>query len=352
MVTIAIREKALNDGRKSLYLDIYDKGKRRRESLDLFLIPEKNASAKAANKQTLKKAELERSKRLLEAQDSNFVVEPAQRVPQHLLIPTFEEFMQGRNSCTYSILRNHFLQFCSEAMRVSHINEKWLKRIVEYFRNRGLIDNTIAEYVSKIRVFWRWCVRKGIVEGDPFEDIVIKTQDAVKEYLTIEELKQLASTPTKLKVRNPFLFSCFTGLRYCDVIRLRWRDVEESNGRTRIVFRQKKTRAQEYMDLNPQAVLLMGDRCADDRLVFAGWSKASSLANSQLKVWVQSAGIKKHISFHCARHTFATMLLTLDTDIYVVSKLLGHSNVKTTQVYAKIVDKKKQQAVDNIPQLL
>lgn len=352
MVTITIREKGLSDGRKSLYLDIYEKGKRRREALDLFLIPEKNSSAKAINKQTLKKAELERSKRLIEAQCSEFVVEPTPRVPQNLLIPTFEEFSQGRNTSTYSILRNHFVQFCSETFKVSQINEKWINKLIEYFRDRGIIDNTIAEYISKLRVFWRWCVKKGMVEGDPFDDIVIKTQPAVKEYLTIEELQLLVSTPTKLKVRNPFLFSCFTGLRYSDVIRLRWKDVEQFNGRTRLVFRQQKTRAQEYMDLNTQAALLMGDRGAGDRMVFGGWSKSSSLANMQLKEWVQSAGIKKHISFHCARHTFATMLLTLGVDIYVVSKLLGHSSVKTTQVYAKIVDKKKQQAVDSIPQLL
>ena len=153
-------------------------------------------------------------------------------------------------------------------------------------------------------------------------------------------------------VRNPFLFSCFTGMRYSDIIKLRWKEVEQSNGRTRLVFRQQKTRSQEYMDLNEQAVSLMGERGAEDQLVFPGWEWNTALFNYYLRAWVKSAGIKKRISFHCARHTFATMLLTLGVDIYVVSKLLGHSSVKTTQVYAKIVDEKKQQAVDSIPQLL
>lgn len=350
MTTITIREKELSDGKKSLFLDIYHKGKRRRESLDLYLYPEKNASIKAANRATRRLAELEKSKRLLETQTPTFSIEPPKYEP--LLLPTFEEFKEGRNTCTYSILLNHFRTFCDESMKVSQIDEKWIRKFISYLRDKDVIDNTIAEYISKLRVFWRWCIKRDMAKGDPFDDIVIKTQPAKKEYLTIEELKKLASTPTSLRVRNPFLFACFTGLRYCDVINLRWKDVECVGDRTRIKFRQQKTRVQEYMDLNSQAVVLMGQRRGADDLIFPCWSKSSSLANSQLKSWVESAGIGKHISFHCSRHTFATMLLTLDTDIYTVSKLLGHSNVKTTQVYAKIVDKKKQKAVDSIPQLL
>ena len=84
----------------------------------------------------------------------------------------------------------------------------------------------------------------------------------VREYLTMEELQQLANTPTKCRVREPFLFSCFTGLRWSDVTALRWGDVEQFGGRTRIRFRQKKTGEQEYMDINAQAVALMGE-CKD-----------------------------------------------------------------------------------------
>ncbi len=124
------------------------------------------------------------------------------------------------------------------------------------------------------------------------------------------------------------------------------------DGRTRLVFRQKKTGGQEYLDITPQAAQLIGTReaAAGNSRVF-GNIFAPPTTNTVLRKWTQRAGIGKHITFHCARHTFAVLMLTLDTDIYTVSKLLGHRELRTTQIYAKIVDRKKQQAVDNIPEI-
>ena len=121
----------------------------------------------------------------------------------------------------------------------------------------------------------------------------------------------------------------------------------------RLRFTQKKTRRVTYVELNAQASALMGERRKPtDAVFFVGGVKSRKTLNNRLRKWCEAADIHKHITFHCARHTFATMLLTLDNSIYVVSKLLGHSSVATTQIYAKIVDKKRQEAVDSIPQLL
>lgn len=350
MISVTIREKDLKDGRKSLYLDIYDNGKRKRESLDMHLYPEKNASIKAYNREIRKRAEVAKGKILAEAQDAMFSIRPKSRP---LFLETYEEFMTERPNPTYRLLYNHFCKICKAGMKVDQIDGDWMQFFVTYLRRRGVMDNSIADYLAKMKVFWKWCTKRSFVSGNPFEDIKLKLTQTKREYLTIEELQQLINTPTKYRVRNMFLFSCMTGLRYSDTTRLRWGDVEETNGRTRLIFRQKKTRAQEYMDINKQAESLMGERGADDNLIFGVWDERNTYeANYQLKRWVKSAGIKKNISFHCARHTFATMLLTLDANIYVVSKLLGHSNINTTQVYAKIVDTKKQEAVDSIPQLL
>jgi integrase len=120
---------------------------------------------------------------------------------------------------------------------------------------------------------------------------------------------------------------------------------------TRIIFRQKKTSGQEYLDISPQAVELMGERKGSDSPVFA-WILSPDSTNHALAVWCAKAGINKKISFHCGRHTFAVMMLDLGTDIYTTSKLLGHRDLSTTQIYAKVLDKNKQQAVANIPRLI
>lgn len=348
MATITLRKKSLKDGRSSLYLDIYEDGQRRYETLKLYLLPEINDKIRAQNRETIKLAEVVRGKRLVEAQNSAFGF-----ITKHdkvLLLPIYEKFAKGRTTRIYNAIAYHLRAICSESMKVAQITPRWAMDFVRYLRKQGVSENSIACYVAMFRVFWRWCVKKGIAEGNPFDGIAIDSRKPIREYLTIEELRTLVDTPTKYRVREPFLFSCFTGLRWCDIKALRWRDVEEFGGRTRLRFTQQKTKAHEYMDLNAQAVALMGERKEDSAPIFDCTSHANAVIS--LKKWVQSAGIKKHITFHCARHTFATMLLTLDTDIYTVSKLLGHTNIATTQIYAKIVDKKKQEAVDKIPQML
>ena len=178
-----------------------------------------------------------------------------------------------------------------------------------------------------------------------------KAEEATRMYLTLEEVKKLAQTPCDYpNVKNAFLFSCLTGLRRSDILRLRWADVYQQGEFTRIIFKQKKTSGQEYLDISAQAVELMGDKGNAENYIF-GDIYSPSVTNNIIKVWVAKAGIPKEITFHCARHTFATMMLDLETDIYTVSKLLGHRELSTTQIYAKVLDKNKQAAVSSIPSI-
>ena len=179
------------------------------------------------------------------------------------------------------------------------------------------------------------------------------TQEGAREYLSLDEVRALAAAECDYpEIKRAFLFSCLTGLRRSDIEKLTWGEVTVFNGRTRLVFQQKKTGGQEYLDITPQAAELLGDRGnakATDH-VFGNILYPSD-TNDNLRIWALRAGIDKHISFHCGRHTFAVLMLTLGTDIYTVSKLLGHRELRTTQIYAKIVDSKKQEAVDNIPKI-
>lgn len=171
-------------------------------------------------------------------------------------------------------------------------------------------------------------------------------------YLTLEELQRLTNAYCESKaVQTAFLFSCLTGLRRSDIERLTWGEVHTQGEFTRIIFKQKKTGGLEYLDINAEAVALMGKRGTADAPVFANFYSPST-TNRFIKEWCMRAGITKDITFHCGRHTFATLMLDLGTDIYTVSKLLGHRELKTTQIYAKVIDKNKQAAVSRIPSIL
>ena len=166
--------------------------------------------------------------------------------------------------------------------------------------------------------------------------------------LNIEEVNQLVATPCQSDVlKRAFLFSVLTGMRHCDIKSLRWGQIEQVENGYRIGFTQKKTSVPEYLPISEQALALCGDRKSDNRLVCEGLQDPSWI-NRPLALWVKQAGITKHITFHCARHTFATLQITNGTDIYTVSKMLGHTNVRTTQIYAKVVDEKKEQAANAI----
>lgn len=151
-------------------------------------------------------------------------------------------------------------------------------------------------------------------------------------------------------MKTAFLFSCFCGLRYSDVKGLRWKDVIEENGKTHLELRQQKTGKVIYLPLSLQAQKFMpGEKGNPDDAVFD--VPTLSDCDHVLKTWTSKAGITKRVSYHVSRHAFATMTLTMGADLYTTSQLLGHSDVETTQVYAKIVDKKKVDAVYLIDRL-
>ena len=148
-------------------------------------------------------------------------------------------------------------------------------------------------------------------------------------------------------MRRASFFSILTGLRHCDIQALKWGQLVRHNDSWRINFAQEKTDCVEYMPISDQAYEICGERQLPNRLVFEGLTDSSTY-NRPIKQWIEAAGITKHITFHCFRHSYATIQLTNGTDIYTVSKMLGHTNVKTTQIYAKIVDEKKEKAANVI----
>lgn len=209
--------------------------------------------------------------------------------------------------------------------------------------------NTASTYFS----IFKAGLHQAFIDGYLTVDIAAKAKniaysDKQREYLTIDELNTLAATPCDRPImKRASLFSALTGMRHSDIQKLKWKEMIKDGEHYRILFTQQKTKGVQYMPISDQAYQLCGERGEPDRLVFEGLQDPSWI-NKPLERWIKAAGITKHITFHCFRHTYATLQLTNGTDIYTVSKMLGHTKVTTTQIYAKIVDEKKEQAADTI----
>lgn len=230
-------------------------------------------------------------------------------------------------------------------------------RLIEDFRQflltapcggnkKGTVSqNTAATYFS----IFKAALKQAFIDGYLTTDLSAKVkgiqeEESRREHLTVEELNKLAETPCdKPIMKRAALFSALTGLRHCDIQKLRWGEIQQEGNSYRLNFTQQKTKGVEYMPISEQAYLLCGERQEPERLVFEDLPDPSWIS-SPLKRWIEAAGITRHITFHCFRHTYATLQLAGGTDIYTVSKMLGHTNVRTTQIYAKVVNKKKEKA--------
>lgn len=355
---VRLREKPLKDGQKSLYLDIYVNGTRSYEFLKLYLQPETSKIAKEKNKQTLLLADAIKAKRIVEIQTGEFKALKDNKVT---LLSFIGSRVERKNIYTDKYLLNVLEVYLkNKDVELSKITPKWVENFFDYLKKspKGLfkkvrIKSSSAKVISeRLSIAFNDAIRSGFISRNPCKFVdKIKAEEAKREYLTQEELKRLASTPCGgiKPTATAFLFSCLTGLRYSDVKKLTWCEVAQDFNR--ITFVQKKTSGLEYLDLSAQASQMLKERNRVGDFVFHDLPKFLSSVNVGLKRWAKAAGINKKISFHTARHTFATMLLTLDVDLYTVSKLLGHKDIKTTQIYAKIIDKKKRDAVNKIPQL-
>ncbi|MCQ2227646.1 MAG: site-specific integrase [Bacteroidales bacterium] len=245
----------------------------------------------------------------------------------------------------------------SEDLTFSQIDLQFVERFRSFLltapcggnKSGTVSQNTASTYFSVFKA----ALKQAFVEGYFVSDISAKAkgiqeQECRREHLSTEELNILASTPCdKPIVKRAALFSALTGLRHCDIQKLTWSEVQNNGDKYVPNFTQKKTKGVEYMPISSIAYQLCGERGEDNQLVFENLPDPSWISKP-LQRWIKAANINRRITFHCFRHTFATLQLVNGTDIYTVSKMLGHTNVKTTQIYAKVIDEKKQKAADAI----
>ena len=243
-------------------------------------------------------------------------------------------------------------------MKFGDLNEKYFEDFKEFLLTTKSIrsgkttlsQNSAGSYFNKVKAALKQAYKDGILQTDLNAKISpIKSVETRREHLTIEELNKLVKTPCNNDLmKRAALFSAVTGLRFSDIQKMVWGELEYIEGKGYFLnFSQKKTNGIEYYPISEQAVSLLNEKREPTAKVFEGL-EYSAYQNKYLYQWIGAAGITKNITFHCFRHTFATLQMSNGTDIYTVSKMLGHKDLKTTQIYAKIVDDTKRKASDKI----
>ena len=373
--SVTLREKKLANGNISLYLDVYRDGKRSYEFLKLYITKASNPLEREVNRQTRATAQAIKAKRQIELQNNEYGFNSQFKADTPFLEyyrKLCEDRAKNKESRSnyqnwYSCLK-HLERYCSEDTTFKDVTPEWVEGFKTFLDTTGkdlhktkyengdpakpLAQNSKVSYFNKFRACINQAYDDRIIAINPLRGVErFKQEDTKRVFLTFEEVKDLAKTPCRnVVLKKAFLFSCLTGLRKSDIERLKWGDVEEFGEYTRINFKQKKTGGRQYLDLSDQAVPFMGERGKDNELVFEGF-KYSGYLLLELSKWCMRAGIKKDVTFHTGRHTFAVLMITEGVDLYTVSKLLGHKEISTTQIYAKVVDKKRQDAVNRIPSL-
>lgn len=358
---VFLRQRKLNSGKITLYLDYYPplrdpvtQDRVFRDYLGIYLVDNpKFAIEKEANKEKLRQANAIRSERELAIIRGQFDFLDKHKQKMDFLA-YFRKKLESKDQKWIRVY-DHFKNYCHGKCLMSDITVPFCEGFREYLlkakhlknESMDLSQNSAAGYWSTFRGCLKIAYHEKMLKENVNDFLEsISGTSSRREYLTLEEVRQLANTPCDVPdLKNASLFSCLTGLRISDILALDWSNiVKAQDGGWCIRIRTEKTDTEATLPLTDEAYKLCGKRSTGP--VFKNLKRYNT--HAPLKEWVEEAGITKHITFHCFRHTFATLQVNEGTDIYTVSHLLTHANVGTTQIYADIVDKSMRDAVERI----
>lgn len=374
-INVTLRKRTLPSGKITLYLDffppIYNAKTRefsRREYLGLYLVSKpKNNIDKAMNSENLHKAEMICANRLNELNKQQIYTpfEQERLRLQEIGEKSFLQYLKqtaeiktGNNAEIWKYAIIHFEKFLkNEDILMQEIDVTIIEDFREYIlkakclkkKKQFLAQNTALSYFNKIKATLRKAYKKGLLQTDVNTAVEsIKEQESQRNFLTMEEASRLFRTPCKKEiVKRVCMFSLLTGIRYSDIAKLTWDEVQYSKSEGYYIrFKQQKTDRPVTLPISQEAFEFLGEKEAQYKRVFYNLKKWD--VDRLLPIWVKDASIEKHITFHCFRHTYATLQMAAGTDIFTVSKMLGHKNIKTTQIYTKIIDEKKRETTNKI----
>lgn len=376
--------KILSDGRESLFLDFYGgyhkeynerlgreviKKDRRREFLKLYLWQApRTPLERQQNKEILeiaKRLRFERGQQMLDESEGYRLKKDDDVNFLEWMWSYYEAYTKGDKRH----IKRAYVVFI-DFLKATHGYSKYAKRIkpqqvtkdmimafTEYLQHRftGMGPHTLYSRFKKII---KYAIEHDVMRKNPTIGISIKIDNGAlrKDILSMDEIQALISTHYQGEspnIRRAFIFCLYSGLRWCDVKELTYANVDFAN--RLLKFEQAKTKGHSsasavVIPLNDGLLSLIGQPSTDnkkDELIFPLPSHTMCL--KALRHWVKRAGIDKHITWHCARHSFAVNILNNGANIKTVASLLGHSTIAHTEKYTRAVDSLKQEAINSLP---
>ncbi len=358
-----LRRRKLADGRESLFIDRTIDGKHEYEFLKLYLVPENSAKAKRENAKTLRQAEeiiLAKTENMVDDMAQEEAAKDKSKMPLSdfidLLMAEYRE--RGRSGhLKLRASRSNFeayrpgTRLCDMDKNFCADYAVWLQSECLTPFGTPLAQSTACTYFWYLGIILSSAWQKGYIKSNPWKLLSshekVRRPESKRAFLTLDEVGLLENTPYKKdNIRKAFLFSCYCGLRVGDVADLHWRDISANGGRWFVSVVMQKNSEPISLPLPSKALSWLPERREPDASVFS--LPSYTCIRKHLQKWAEQAGLGRHLHFHLSRHTYGTMLITAGVDLYTASKMMGHADVRPTQVYAKIVDRKKEEAVSLI----
>ncbi|MDD4000775.1 MAG: site-specific integrase [Bacilli bacterium] len=378
-----LKEKTISDGQKSLYLEYYfgydratdeASGKelikvtRRKESLNLYLLPKpRTQEERERNRETLELAKKIRAEREQELKQDIY----GYRLRKDRNMNFLEYFQSYNDNYTKKDIRmmqialSRFRDFLKayypsyeKSIKPDQITKDMVTKFTEYLQTRSKGEGAKSIY-QRFKKVINYAIEHNVMNKNPCAGIKIRVDEETlrKDILSLDEEQKLMSThyPNEnMEIRRAFIFCLYTGIRFCDIKELTFSNVDYSN---RILkFNQIKTEGKGnngvVIPLNDGLLSVIGtppgEDNTDDKIFHL---PSHTMCLKALRRWTKRAGITKHITWHCARHSFAVNILNNGANIKTVASLLGHAGLKHTEKYTRAVDELKEKAINSLPEL-
>jgi integrase/recombinase XerD len=350
-MNVTLREKKIKSG-ASLYLDITSNGERKKEYLDITISNSKKPLDRKRNKQLKELAESITAKRRLELAANDHDLDS--NILGKVSVETFfETYIQRYTKLDVRNVMGVYRKF-QQYTKLEGKNNLQMKQLTpalihgfKLYLEHHQKGEGASSYFRRFKKALKQAVREGIIKLNPADGVAIKTSGSIpKNILTPEELIRLYETPlSNTSVRNAFFFSTYTALRWVDIKSLKWEEIEGSIIRKQ----QAKTGKIVVIPMHNDTFSFLPNKQSNSDLIFD--LPSANGANKLLQSWTKAAGIKKHITWHCARHTFGTNLSNAKIDPTTATSMLGHTTLKYYLDYSRVSEQNRKEAINILPSI-